>query len=392
MSKKRSILQLHWGFPPTIGGVETHLTILLPGLVRKGYKVGLITSSAEKAKAYETYNGASVWRSPLFDLNWLSKRGFEGLEEELRSLYAKVIDKIKPDIVHCHNMHYFSRLHTSILENMCQKKGIGLVLTAHNMWDDITCLRLTRLVKWDHIIAVSHFIKKELMGIGIDPFRVTVVHHGVDESVFAPKKPPYKIIKKHPYLKNKRIILHPCRIGMAKGCHVSIKAMRVIKKKYPNAVLVTSGSKNIIDWGGTQQHDIAYFVSMIKAFNLKKNVYIDFFALDEMPELYNLASVCVYPSIAPEPFGLTMLEALATEKPMIVSKMGGMPEIIRDNINGFVVPVHDYDVLATRIMQLLGDKVLSRRLGQTGKEIVHTHYSKEIMIKDTIYVYDKVLK
>jgi glycosyltransferase involved in cell wall biosynthesis len=244
-------------------------------------------------------------------------------------------------------------------------------------------------IKWSHIIAVSHFIKKELMGIGVDPFKITTVHHGIETDKFRPMNSTERILKKHPKLRSKKIILHPCRIGRAKGCGVAIKAMRIIKKKFPNALLVTSGSKNIIDWGETQQKDIAYLLDLIKAFNLGNNVYIDFFSLEEMPELYNLAAVCIYPSIAPEPFGLTMLEALSTEKPMIVSNAGGMPEIKRDDVNGFVVPRYDYDSLATRIISLMEDKVLNKRLGHTGRDMVKNHYSKKVMIDSVLEIYEK---
>jgi len=90
-------------------------------------------------------------------------------------------------------------------------------------------------------------------------------------------------------------------------------------------MLVLAGSKNIIDWGDTQQKDIAYLVDLIKHFNMEDNVLIDMYTLDEVKELYEISDICLYPSSAPEPFGLTMLEAMSMAKPMIVTNMGGMP-------------------------------------------------------------------
>ena len=80
--KKLSIAHLHWGFPPIIGGVETHLTIIMPHMVAGGHKVSLLAGSAEGAPAEEDYMGAAVYRTPIMDLNWLNKRGLSGLDDE----------------------------------------------------------------------------------------------------------------------------------------------------------------------------------------------------------------------------------------------------------------------------------------------------------------------
>jgi hypothetical protein len=70
---------MHWGFPPMIGGVETHLTILLPELERMGHQVNLLTGAFAGEKERDVYGEVQVRRTPLFDLNWLVKRGVEGL-------------------------------------------------------------------------------------------------------------------------------------------------------------------------------------------------------------------------------------------------------------------------------------------------------------------------
>lgn len=156
-------------------------------------------------------------------------------------------------------------------------------------------------------------------------------------------------------------------------------------------MLVLAGSKNIIDWGETQQKDIAYLVRLIKHFRLEKNCLIDAYPLEEMNELYAASDICIYPSSSSEPFGLTMLEAMATAKPMIITNSGGMPEVIHDGINGYVVPVRDFELLAAKIKNLLGDKQLRNRLGYTGRQMIESHYSKERVTENIISVYKKSL-
>ncbi|MBL7070069.1 MAG: glycosyltransferase family 4 protein [Candidatus Omnitrophica bacterium] len=386
---KLSIAHLHWGFPPVIGGVETHLTILLPELVRLGHKVNLLTCPFEDVKAEDTYRGVGIYRQPIMDLNWLAKRGVNGITEEVRTTYNKFIDNVKPDCLHAHNMHYFSKIHAIELQRISQKKGIALFLTAHNVWDDSLFLDMIKRVKWTHIIAVSHFIAREIIGTGYNHRNITVIHHGIDQNIYSPKIDPSSIYRKYPVLKGKRVIFHPARMGLAKGCDVTIKALRIIKKRFPDVLLILAGTKNIIDWGLTQEKDIAYMVSLVNFLGVKDNVLIDSYSLDDMPKLYAASSVCVYPSTASEPFGLTMLEALSSGKPMIVTNTGGMPEIIKEGVNGFIVPIKDFESLASRIIQLLRDDDLRERLGNTGRQMVEQQYTKEIVAHNTLNIYKK---
>ena len=387
--KKLNIAHLHWGFPPVIGGVETHLTILLPTMVEMGHNVSLLTCSVEGGKGFDEYRGVKIHRVPIMDLNWLAHRGLDGIEKEVREEFARFIDAQKPDVLHAHNMHYFSRAHAKTLEEMSIKKGIPLFLTAHNVWDDDLYLDLTTNIRWTHIIAVSHFIEKELIGIGCSYHQTTTIHHGVDEKMFHPKISPKPIYKKFPQLKNKKIFFHPARMGMAKGCDVSIKALRLVKERIPNAMLVLAGTKNIVDWGMTQQKDIAYMVHLVERFNLRDNVLIDSYLLEDMPMIYAASQVCIYPSTASEPFGLTMLEAMASAKPMVVTKMGGMPEIIGDGINGFVIPVKGYEELASRVIQLFSDDELRERLGNVGRNMVEKSYTRKSVAQATLGLYNK---
>ena len=392
MSKnKLNIAHLHWGFPPVIGGVETHLTILLPTFVSMGHHASLLTCSFEGYPGEDDYMGAKITRNPVMDLNWLYKRGLEGIQVEASRVFENFIDKNKPDVLHAHNMNYFSKAHIKALERLAIQKGIPLFLTAHNAWDDVQFLELTSTIAWSHIIAVSHFIAKELNGIGCDHGIVTTIHHGVDEDMFNPNVDTKKILEKYPQLKGKRVIFHPARMGLAKGCDVSIKALRAVKRKYPDVMLVLAGTKNIIDWGETQQKDIAYMVQLVEKFGLRDNVLIDSYDLTDMPALYNVSQVCVYPSSSFEPFGLTMLESMACSRPMIVTKTGGMPEIISDSVNGFVIPVKDSEELASRIIQVMADKDLRARLGTTGRKMVETSYRKIDVAQATLDLYKKYL-
>ena len=188
--RKRSlrIAQLHWGFPPVIGGVETHLSIMLPTMVKMGHRVELLTGSVQRLPSTYDYRGVRIVREPLMDLNWLYQRGVHGLESEIRTTLGTFLKNAKPDLIHAHNFHYFSKVHAEALQEFAGQSKVPLILTAHNVWDDNLFLDLVRKVEWSHIIAVSHFIKSELMGVGVEDDKITVVHHGIDYESYARKR------------------------------------------------------------------------------------------------------------------------------------------------------------------------------------------------------------
>jgi glycosyltransferase involved in cell wall biosynthesis len=385
------VAHLHWGFPPTIGGVETHMSILLPELVARGFKQWVFTATVEGVEKRMDFQGVEVIHSPVMDLSLVSQPDSGITEGQVANELVEFLNLAKPDIIHAHNLHYFTRMHANVLAGVAKEKGIPLILTAHNVWNENIFLELTAKFPWDHIIAVSHFIKKEITGIGFPNERVTVVHHGIDVEKFQVVKDLEPLYKKYPRLKGKRVIFHPARISLGKGGDVSIKAANIVRKYVDNTILVLAGSGNIIDWDQHMEGDMEFMSELIRILNMQDHVYIDSFSIDQMAELYNLAEVCIYPSTALEPFGLTMLEAQASEKPMVVSRAGGMPEIILDDINGYVVPIRDYETLAHRTIMLMEDKILARRLGKTGRTNVCMHFNKDTMAEATIEVYKETL-
>ncbi len=383
------VAMFHWGFPPIIGGVETHLTMLCPELVGRGHEVSLLTGSVDGGREDDCYHGVKIKRTPLMSLNWLYKRGFESLEDKVEEIFSTFLDDSEADVVHAHNMNYFSELHAGMLKRLAKERDLPLILTAHNVWDDSLFLKLSRDTGWDHIIAVSNFIRKELVGIGIADEKVTVIHHGIDVAKYATGDMQY--LERCPQLEGKRFILHPARIGIAKGCDVSVKALGLIKKRFPDLILVFTGSKNIIDWGMYQQKDIAYILHLIKVLDLEGSIIIDAFSRDEMAGLFQAAELCLYPSSFDEPFGLALLESMAAGKPIIVTDTGGMPEIIQDGREGFIVRRRDFEAMAEKAIMLLENRGLRECMGREARRTAEDKYTREIMTDKTLRVYEKVL-
>lgn len=388
------VAMLHWAFPPVIGGVETHLVLLGPQLVKRGWDVSLLTGAPDGVSSQQEWDEMRVFRTPLMDLNSLSPESMRERRDEIRREIMSFLDRCEPDLIHAHNMHYFSYEHTRILVELKEKMGIPLLLTAHNVWDDeLWGEMLSFADQWDGVIAVSHYIKKELVASGYPAERVDVVHHGIDLRRFRPWEAEEKeeIYKKFPVLKGRRVIFHPARLSYDKGSHLAVRALREVKKAFPDVLLVLAGTEKTVDWDRIRDQQVKEIMGMIEDFDLKENVWIQFFSWDEMPQIYQAADVCIYPSCFEEPFGIAVIESMASGRPIIASRAGGMPEIIQDGVSGLLITKGSYRELEERLVALLEDPELVQKLVKNGLKRVESEFSLEKMVERTEAVYRRLV-
>jgi glycosyltransferase involved in cell wall biosynthesis len=136
------------------------------------------------------------------------------------------------------------------------------------------------------------------------------------------------------------------RLEDFKGQRYLIRAIRLIKDKYPNVklTLLGRGSKG------------PSFQSLIKDLRLEDTISLNTTAVSysQMPKVYQDQDIYVQPSLM-EPFGIAVLEAMACGKPVVGSNVGGMRDTILDGVNGFLVPPGDSQALASALSKLLQD-------------------------------------
>lgn len=98
----------------------------------------------------------------------------------------------------------------------------------------------------------------------------------------------------------------------------------------------------------------------------------------------------VMPSLA-EGFGVAALEASACGRPVIASRVGGVPEVVRDGETGLLVPPNNIDALADAILKLSSDPTLSRQMGEAGRKLVESEYSWDKSLDLMCDVYDRLI-
>ncbi len=145
-----------------------------------------------------------------------------------------------------------------------------------------------------------------------------------------------------------------------KGHEYLLRAFKIVVEKKPESFLKI--------YGYGRDNEKQRIANTINKFNLENNVSLNGFEPDVSSILAN-ASLLVVPSQAYESFGLTIIEAMAFSVPVIVTDVGGMPEVLEGSNAGFVCSKNDPNLFANSIINILSDQKLSSELGHNGRKI-----------------------
>jgi glycosyltransferase involved in cell wall biosynthesis len=145
------------------------------------------------------------------------------------------------------------------------------------------------------------------------------------------------------------------RLETIKGTRILVEAFAAVVARHPRAHLTLIGR-------GPQQGEIE---ALVQRRGLASNVRVAGFVPDEeLLECYHRSTVVVIPSICPENFPTVALEALGIGRALVATHAGGLPELVTDGENGFLVPPGDAPTLARAISRILDDPDLAARMGE----------------------------
>ncbi len=376
---------MHWAFPPVVGGVESHLVYLYEELARRGHTVSILTAPHPERVA-SAYPWCKIVDDDLMSINYC----LSNVDDRYRRVYGmmeRFILEEAPDIVHAHNFHYFVPDHAECLDELSQKYGLPTVLTIHNYWKDDLCRHLLKDIGWDRIVAVSYHTKNPcVFDAGVHRDNVEVHYHGVDLGAYRVLE-DRDSLRSRLKLSDRTVIFHPARACRSKGSLHSIRAVALLKEKYPDICLILSGNGDSVDFDRERNRFKSEVGALIEELGMRDRVLFVSPPGDEMPAYMNAADIVVYPTIFPpgEAFGIAPVEAMACGRPVIVTNSGGLVESTSHNINGLVVD-RDPDTLAEELAQsidrLLADRELAEYLGANGREVAMERFdSKKMALK-----------
>jgi glycosyltransferase involved in cell wall biosynthesis len=392
-----NICMTHYAFYPTTGGVETHLLDLCAELVRQGNTVHALMGSMPGQPEESEIEGIHVhrvdWMNPeilrerkeaaqvAVDEVWLS------LQAEIKENYRRFIKDYEIDVVHAHNFHHFLPEYGMALTEIRREDGIPTFLTIHEMWGEFLCRDLLDRTEWDRIIAVGQHVYGDMVAAVRNSGNVEVVLHGVNTDMFHTGLDGERL-RRELGLVGRRVILHPARLLPWKGVHTTVEAFREIAERFPDVSLVITDTREILDWIHELEGYRERIFAMLAEYNLQERVVMrqfDFFK--ELPQAYGMADIVVYPTSGEEPFGLVPLEAMASGKPIVVTRSGGLIESVVDGVTGFVIPKEDPALLANRLSALLERPQLARRMGQAGRRHVEERFTRRRMALEVEALY-----
>lgn len=240
------------------------------------------------------------------------------------------------------------------------------------------------MARGERVIAISGFIAEHIAnGYGIDPQRIRPVPRGIDLFKFNPEHVTHErmvsLAEAWRLPDGLKVILCPGRLTRIKGQTVLLEALARLPRR--DFICVLAGSdQGRVDYSSELEQ-------MALDLNLEGHVTMVGDCTD-MPTAYMLADVVVAPSIVPEGFGRTAVEAQAMGRPIVASDLGGMRETVLPGETGWLVPAARVEELTAALDQALS-LTHEQRLRQAARAINHVRnsYSKENMGWATLDVY-----
>ncbi|EFC49860.1 N-acetylglucosaminyl-phosphatidylinositol biosynthetic protein [Naegleria gruberi] len=308
-------------FYPGFGGVESHIYCISTGLIKRGHKVIVITTSYDDRKGvrYLT-NGIKVYYIPVFKIN--TSAGSATLPFIFTSLplLRNILIRERIEIVHGHqctsNVCNEGLLHARTM-------GLKCFFTDHSLFGfgdegGVHINKVSRFVlsEVDHVICVSHTLKENLtLRASLNPFKTTVIPHAVDTNVFKP-------LRTHPPRRDERLkIVSTSRLVYRKGADLLISIIPVICTKYPHVDFIIAGDgPNLIE-----------MTEMIERYELFDRVeLLGAKPYHEIPSVLQRGHLFLNTSLT-EAFCMAILEAASCGLFAVSTNVGGVREVLPDN-------------------------------------------------------------
>ncbi|MBC7129416.1 MAG: glycosyltransferase family 4 protein [Thermoplasmatales archaeon] len=384
-------------YPPiAFGGATGVAQMEAEYLTNKGNRVFVITTSPDKSYHIEWINNVKVYRLPPSNIYTFyenfKNQNLHGLPSKIlwhiidtfnfkiANKVREIINKEKPDIIHVHNFKGLSTI-------FFNKIKAPIVFTAHDY--SILCPKANLLRSDDTICkkkllpcSVYTIINRALLDNKIDvvisPSEFLIgkfKENGLFKKAKLISLPnPIKLNKRRspPKFYDKLRILYVGELSKSKGLHVLIKAF----KKISNATLHIYGKGK----------DENYFKKMAK--NNEDMIFHGYAnGFEELKEAYERANVTVVPSIWYEVFGMIIIESFVCSTPVVASRIGGIPELVRDGYNGFLFEPGNVDELADILNEISGNPRILRKLEKGARES-----SKKYDIKEHINKLEEIYR
>ncbi|MDX4036281.1 glycosyltransferase [Aliarcobacter skirrowii] len=306
----------------------------------------------------------------------------EGSFSKLKYLKAlpilkQIIDDFKPDILHAHYATSYGLLGALSGFHPLLLSVWGSDVFSFPLKSPLHKMMLKyNLKKADKILSTSNVMAKETKlytnkDIEVTPF-------GIDIEQFKPME------VESLFDKDDIVIGTVKSLEEVYGIEYLIRAFKIISDKYENLTL-----KLLIVGGGNLENCLKDLTKELEIEN--KTIFTGQVKYRDVVKYHNMLSISVFLSNS-ESFGVSVIESSACGKPVIVSNVGGLPEVVEDGVSGFVVPPRDPQKTAEAIEKLVLYKSLREQIGRNGRERVKRLYNWDENVEQMIRIYKELIK
>lgn len=375
-------------FPPDVyGGAGVHVDFLVRELRRLvDVDVHCMGEPREGATAHSEHDPRLVDANPSLRI----------LSTDLSMAASVAADT---DVVHSHTWYANMAGHwTKLLHD------VPHVVTAHSLepfrpWKAEQLGGGYRISSWaertayeaaDAIIAVSHGMRADVLTAypALDPGRVHVVHNGIDTDFYRPD-PATTVLERLGVDRTRPYVAFVGRITRQKGVPHLLRAGLDFD---PSVQLVLlAGAADTPELKAETDEAVARLTEA------RDGVFVvsEMLPREEVRQVLTHALTFLCPSVY-EPLGIVNLEAMACETAVVASRVGGIPEVVAEEVTGLLVDYDESDPrafekgLAAAVNRLVADPDLAERFGRAGRERAVSEFSWETVARETVAIYESL--
>ncbi len=347
-------------------GGQRQSLLLVRELVRKGYPVWFIVQPRSPLHKNALAENLPVWP--------LRMRSEFGLIAALRLAWR--MKRRRCVLAHFHDAHA-----VSVGTVAASLAGVPIRIISRRVDFPLKRNVLSRrkyVKNIDALIAISDGVKRVLVQGGIDPHKIAVVPSGIDFSFYQGDMPRDFLHKECRFEPGDYLVGIVAQLEDHKGHRYLIEAANILRERTRKLKIVIVGE-------GSLRLELT---KQAQNLNVKDVVYFMGFRSD-IPRILASLDLFVLSSHL-EGLGSSIMDAMACRLPVVATRAGGIPELVKNGETGLLVPARNPEALAEAILTLYHDRRLASRLAKAGYDFVHRSFSAEAMAAKTISVYDKI--
>jgi len=378
---------------------------LAKSLVRRGVEVHAVVPHAAGAKREETMNGVHIQRFRYaYPESFQTLAYHPGIPENIKkpfnklevlpfivSMARRMLQVVKEARVDVLNPHWAlpsalvaawtRRIHKRPVVTTLY--GVEMFLVA-GKYSVFRPLLRSAIANSDRVIAISDATASAARNV-VGEKEVEVIPDGVDTEVFSPENSGDEIRRRHG-LGGDKVVLTCGRLVKRKGFEYLLRALPAVMDRVPEARVIVVGE-------GPEETRLR---SLASSLGIADRVLFPGVVSDtDLPLYYAACDAFVLPSIVDsrgdtEGSGTTLVEAMASGKPVVGSNVGGIPYALRDGEVGFLVQEKNPAQLADRIVTLLSDQTLSGKLGREGRRVATQRFAWQSIAERYLSVFESV--